>query len=56
MNIEIEKRSRAVSLTVLEIDLDRDILIPAYCIANFMSPALGSGGNNGKYMILKGIY
>jgi|DewCreStandDraft_1066081.scaffolds.fasta_scaffold12017_2 hypothetical protein len=40
MNIEIEKRSRAVSLTVLEIDIDRDILIPAYCIANFMSPAL----------------
>lgn len=37
---EIERLSRAVSLTVFELDLNRDILIPAYLLANLMSPAL----------------
>lgn len=37
---EIERLSRAVSLTVFELDLDRDVLIPAYLLANLMSPEL----------------
>lgn len=40
INIEIEKRSRAVSLTVLEIDLEYSTLIPSYFLANLMSPSL----------------
>lgn len=40
MSDEIEKLSRAVSLTVFELDLKRDVLIPAYLLANLMSPAL----------------
>ncbi len=40
MHEEIERRSRAISLTVLELDLNRDILIPAYLLANLMSPSL----------------
>ena len=38
--MNIEKFSRAVSLTVLEIDIDRNNLIPAYYLANLMSPSL----------------
>lgn len=37
---DIEGLSRAVSLTVLEIDFDPHRLIPAFLIANLMSPAL----------------
>ncbi len=37
---QIERLSRAVSLTVFELDLDRDLLVPAYLLANLMSPAL----------------
>ncbi len=37
LNEEIEKRSRAVSLTVLELDLDAAVLIPAYLLENLMS-------------------
>jgi len=40
MREEIEKLSRAVSLTVFELDLSRDVLIPAYLLANLMSPPL----------------
>ncbi len=40
LNEEIEKRSRAVSLTVLELDLDAAVLIPAYLLANLMSPII----------------
>lgn len=40
MHKEIERLSRAVSLTVLELDLDRDVLIPAYLLANLMSISL----------------
>lgn len=40
MREEIEKLSGAVSLTVLELDLNRDVLIPAYLLANLMSPSL----------------
>ena len=36
----IELRSRAVSLTVLELDVNKEILIPAYFLANLLSPAL----------------
>jgi hypothetical protein len=36
----VERLSRAVSLTVLELDVDRDALVPAYLLANMMSPAL----------------
>ncbi|MDZ4722467.1 MAG: hypothetical protein SGI97_00930 [candidate division Zixibacteria bacterium] len=35
-----ENRSRAVTLTVLELEKDRDILIPSYLLANLMSPSL----------------
>jgi hypothetical protein len=37
---QAERYSRAASLTVLEIDVDCDVLLPAYLIANMMSPAL----------------
>lgn len=40
MREETEKLSRAVSLTVFELDLSRDVLIPAYLLANLMSPTL----------------
>ncbi|GAN31621.1 MAG: hypothetical protein DYG83_11600 [Candidatus Brocadia sp. AMX2] len=40
MREEIEKLSRAVSLTVFELDLNRDVLIPAYFLANLMSSTL----------------
>lgn len=40
MSDEIERLSRAVSLTVFELDLSRDVLIPAYLLANLMSPSL----------------
>lgn len=40
MSEEIERLSRAVSLTVFELDLNRDVLIPAYLLANLMSPTL----------------
>lgn len=40
MNREIQKLSSAVSLTVLELDLNRSVLIPAYLLANLMSPSL----------------
>lgn len=36
----IELRSRAVSLTVLELDVMKEILIPAYLLANLLSPLL----------------
>ncbi len=36
----VELRSRAVSLTVLELDVNKEVLIPAYLLANLMSPAL----------------
>lgn len=36
----LERFSRAVTLTVLELDVDRHALVPAYLIANLMSPAL----------------
>lgn len=40
MREEIERLSRAVSLTVFELDLSRDVLIPAYLLANLVSPTL----------------
>ena len=40
MNDKIEKLSTAVSLTVLEIDFYPNELIPAFLLANLMSPAL----------------
>lgn len=40
MNDKIEKLSTAVSLTVLEIDFSPNELIPAFLLANLMSPAL----------------
>ena len=54
MNDQIEKLSSAVSLTVLEIDDDPQKLIPAFFLANLMSPALwawreekSAGADNG---------
>lgn len=38
--VTIESLSRAVSLTVFELDLNRDVLIPAYLLANLMSPSI----------------
>jgi len=40
MNEKLEKLSAAVSLTVLEIDFYPNELIPAFLLANLMSPAL----------------
>jgi len=40
MNKKLEKLSAAVSLTVLEIDFYPNELIPAFLLANLMSPAL----------------
>lgn len=40
MNEKLEKLSTAVSLTVLEIDFYPNNLIPAFLLANLMSPAL----------------
>ena len=40
MSDEIERLSRAVSLTVFELDVNRDVLIPAYLLSNLMSPTL----------------
>ena len=40
MDKKIEKLSAAVSLTVLEIDFSPNELIPAFLLANLMSPAL----------------
>ena len=40
MSEEIERLSRAVSLTVFELDVNRDVLIPAYLLSNLMSPTL----------------
>ena len=37
---QVEMLSRAVTLTVLELGKDREILLPAYLMANVMSPAL----------------
>ena len=40
MDEKLEKLSSAVSLTVLEIDFNPNELIPAFLLANLMSPAL----------------
>ncbi len=40
MDKKLEKLSAAVSLTVLEIDFSPNELIPAFLLANLMSPAL----------------
>ncbi len=40
MNEKLEKLSTAVSLTVLEIDFYPNELIPAFLLANLMSPGL----------------
>lgn len=42
MSSDVERLSRAVTLSVLELDVDRDVLVPAYLLANLMSPALWS--------------
>lgn len=45
MDEKLEKLSMAVSLTVLEIDFDPNQLIPAFLLANLMSPTLWSWRN-----------
>lgn len=55
MEQQLDKLSTAVSLTVLEIDLLPQKLIPAFLLANLMSPALWTWRNEKSAVADNGI-